>query len=43
MSRKRILQEAKDELEKHVWATFVEGNMSVALGAAGAIASGCEA
>jgi hypothetical protein len=43
MDRKKILQEAKAELERHVWGTFVEGNMSVALGGAGVVVSGCEA
>ena len=43
MNRTRILQEAKSELEKHVWGTFVEGDMSVALGGTGAVVSGCEA
>ena len=43
MDREKILQEAKAELERHVWGTFVEGNMSVALGGTGVVVSGCEA
>jgi hypothetical protein len=43
MDRQKILQEAKAELERHVWGTFVEGNMSVALGGTGVVVSGCEA
>jgi hypothetical protein len=43
MNRETILQEAKDELERHVWGTFVEGDMSVALGGTGVVVSGCEA
>jgi hypothetical protein len=35
--------EAKAELERHVWGTFVEGKASVALGGTGIIVSGCEA
>ena len=43
MNRTRILQEAKAELERHVWGMFVEGDMSVALGGSGVVVSGCEA
>jgi hypothetical protein len=43
MNGETILQEAKDELERHVWGTFVEGDMSVALGGTGVVVSGCEA
>ena len=43
MDRTRILQEAKAELERHVWGTFVEGDMSVALGGSGVVVSCCEA
>ena len=43
MDRTKILKEAKDELERHVWGTFVEGDMSVALGGTGVVVSGCEA
>ena len=43
MDRTRILQEAKAELQRHVWGTFVEGDMSVALGGTGVVVSGCEA
>ena len=43
MDRETILQEAKAELERHVWGTFVEGKASVALGGTGLVVSGCEA
>ena len=43
MDRKRIIQEAKAELERHVWGTFVDGKASVALGGTGVVVSGCEA
>ena len=39
----RFLAEAKAELERHVWGTFVEGKASVALGGTGVVVSGCEA
>jgi hypothetical protein len=42
MNREKILQQAKDELERHVWDTFVEGKASVALGGTGVVVSGCE-
>jgi hypothetical protein len=38
MEREKILQEAKAELERHIWATFVEGKASVALGGTGVVA-----
>ena len=43
MDKANILAEAKAELERHVWGTFVEGEASVALGGTGVIVSGCEA
>jgi hypothetical protein len=43
MGREKIIQEAKAELERHVWGTFVEGKASVALGGTGVVISGCEA
>jgi hypothetical protein len=43
MDKDKILAEAKAELERHVWGTFVEGKASVALGGTGVIVSGCEA
>ena len=42
MYRGNIPREAKDELER-LWGTFVEGDMSVALGGTGVVVSGCEA
>ena len=35
MENAKILQEAKAELERHIWGTFVEGKASVALGGTG--------
>ena len=43
MDETKILVEAKAELERHVWGTFVEGKASVALGGTGVVVSGCEA
>jgi hypothetical protein len=43
MDREMVIKEAKAELERHIWGTFVEGNMSVALGGTGVVVSGCEA
>jgi hypothetical protein len=43
MDKARILQEAKAELERHIWGTFVEGKATVALGGAGVVVSGGEA
>jgi hypothetical protein len=34
-------QDAKAELERHIWGTFVEGDMSVAPGGTGVVVSGC--
>ena len=43
MDKYKILADAKAELERHVWGTFVEGKATVALGGTGVIVSGCEA
>jgi hypothetical protein len=43
MDKHKILVEAKAELERHVWGTFVEGKTTVALGGTGVVVSGCEA
>jgi hypothetical protein len=43
MDEHKILVDAKAELERHVWGTFVEGRASVALGGTGVVVSGCEA
>jgi len=43
MNMEKILQEAKAELEGHIWGTFVEGKASVALGGTGVVVSGCKA
>jgi hypothetical protein len=32
MDKTKLLVEAKTELERHVWRTFVEGKATVALG-----------
>jgi hypothetical protein len=43
MDMHKILMDAKAELERHVWGTFVEGKATVALGGTGVVVSGCEA
>jgi hypothetical protein len=43
MDKAKILREAKAELERHVWGTFVEGKATVTFGCTGVIVSGCEA
>jgi hypothetical protein len=43
MDKHKILVDAKAELERHAWGTFVEGKATVALGGTGVIVSGCEA
>ena len=43
MDEAKILREAKAELERHVWGTFVDGKATVALDGMGAVVSGCEA
>jgi hypothetical protein len=43
MDREKIIQEAKAELERHIWGRFVEGKATVALGGPGIVVSGCEA
>jgi hypothetical protein len=39
----RILKSAKSELMRHTFDTFVEGDMSVALGGSGVVVPGCPA
>jgi hypothetical protein len=41
MDKHKILADAKAELERHVWGTFVEGKASVALGGTGVVVAGC--
>jgi hypothetical protein len=43
MGKHKILADAKAQLERHVWGTFVGGKSSVALGGKGVVVSGCEA
>ena len=43
IDKHRILVDAKAELERHVWGTFVEGKTTVALGGTGVVVCGCEA
>ena len=43
MDKAKILREAKAELERHVWGTFVEGKATVAIGGTRVVVSGCEA
>ena len=43
MDKHKFLVDARAELERHVWGTFVEGKASIALGGTGIVVSGCEA
>ena len=40
----QILRDAKAELERHIWGTFIDGDKTTtALGGRGIIVAGCEA
>jgi len=39
IDKHKILVDAKAELERHVWGTFVEGKTTVALGGRGVVVS----
>jgi hypothetical protein len=43
MDKHKMLADAKAELERHVWGTFVDGKASVANSGTGVVVSGCEA
>jgi hypothetical protein len=41
MDKAKILQQAKAELQRHVWDTFVDDPPSVAQGGKGVVVTGC--
>jgi hypothetical protein len=43
MDKAKILHEAQTELQRHVWGTYVDKGVSVALGGNGIVVPGCEA
>jgi len=43
MDKAKILHEAQTELQRHVWGTYVDKGVSVALGENGIVVPGCEA
>jgi hypothetical protein len=43
MDKAKILQAAQTELQQHVWGTFVEQGLTIALGGQGIVTPGCEA
>ena len=43
MDKSKILHEAQIELQRHVWGTYIDKNVSIALGGDGIVTPGCEA
>ena len=43
MDKAKILREAQAELQRHVWGTYIDKGVSIALGGDGIITPGCEA
>ena len=43
MDKAKILHEAQTELQRHVWGTYIDKGVSVALGGDGILVPGCEA
>jgi len=43
MDKEKTFQAAKAKLERHIWGTFVDGDLSVALGGSGVVVAGCDA
>ena len=43
MDKAKILHEAQAELQRHVWGTYVDKGVSIALGGGGIVTPGCEA
>ena len=43
MDKAKILHEAQAELQRHVWGTYVDKGVSIALGGDGIVTPGCEA
>ena len=43
MNKHKILAEAKAELQRYVWGTYIDKGVSMALGGNGITTPGCEA
>ena len=43
MDKAKILREAQIELQRHVWGTYIDKGVSMALGGDGITTPGCEA
>jgi hypothetical protein len=43
MDKAKILHEAQAELQRHVWGTYIDKGVSMALGGDGITTPGCEA
>jgi hypothetical protein len=43
VDKAKILHEAQAELQRHVWGTYIDKGVSVALGGNGIMVPGCEA
>jgi hypothetical protein len=43
VDKAKILHEAQAELQRHVWGTYIDKGVSVALGGNGIVTPGCEA
>jgi hypothetical protein len=43
MNKAKILRDAQVELQRHVWGTYIDKGVSIALGGDGIVTPGCEA
>ena len=43
MDKSKIVREAQIELQRHVWGTYIDNGVSMALGGDGITTPGCEA
>jgi hypothetical protein len=43
MDKARLLREARSELQRHAWGTYIDKGVSIALGGDGIVTPGCEA
>ena len=43
MDKAKIIHEAQAELQRHVWGTYIDKGVSIALGGDGIVTPGCEA
>jgi len=43
MDKAKILHEAQADLQRHVWGTYIDKGVSIALGGDGIVTPGCEA